>query len=98
LPADGISSATSAVFSADASRLYFTEAQSGRVSIYSLAGDAAPLVLNCNCRPAGLVRMGSAEVYRLNEYSGEPLRMLDGAAAPPRIVMIPPALDADKEK
>jgi hypothetical protein len=41
--------------------------------------------------------MGATETYRLTEYSGAPLRILDGNATPPRIVIAPPALDSDRQ-
>ena len=96
LPLEGIAGADAAAFSADGATLYFTHRRS--VTTYRMGGGQAPAVLECDCRPAGLIRMGTGEVYRLTEYTGAPLRILDGAAATPRIVTIPPAADADNQQ
>jgi hypothetical protein len=95
LPAE-LAGAGAAVFSDDGIRIYFTLAQPGRVAVY-VAGSAA-VVLDCDCNPVGLYRMGGAEAYRLSDYSGVALHLLDGESNPPRIVSVPPAADSEKLK
>ena len=46
--------------------------------------------------PRRLIRLNDQSSYRLTEYSGESLYVLDGAATPPRIVVAPPPLEQDK--
>ena len=103
LRGDDIPGATAAAFSPDhrkktAGRIFFANADTGKVTIYDLKAEDSPSVtLDCQCQPAGLFRMGSSPVYRLTEYSGNPLQILDAALTTPRIVVIPPTLVSDKQ-
>jgi hypothetical protein len=96
LPPSGLAGATSAVFSANGQQAYFARRGSGGVAVYDFASGGPATILNCECRLEGLSRIG-AGTYRLAEYSGAPLRILDGTATPPRIVIAPPALDSDRQ-
>jgi hypothetical protein len=93
----GVAGATSAAFSADRQHAYFVRRGSGSVAVYDFSTGAPPTILTCECRLGGLSKIGGAETYRLTEYSGAPLRFLDGNAAPPRIVIAPPSLDSDRQ-
>jgi len=46
--------------------------------------------LRCDCRPTGLDRLKGDSVFRLTDYSGAPLFLLDGGSDEPRIVFVPP--------
>jgi DNA-binding beta-propeller fold protein YncE len=92
----GLGGATSAAFSADGTRVYLTLAGPARVAVFDTAKAAAdPVVLECECSPAGLYRMGGQETYRLTDYQGNTLWILDGERNPPRIVSVPPAGTSD---
>jgi len=80
----GISGAHGAGFSADGKRLFVAAASVASIDVAT--GDRTDL--SCNCRPAGLVRMGS--VFRLNDLGSGPLWLVD-ASAEPRIVFVPAA-------
>ena len=85
-PDDGITSPVGLSFAADGRKLYV--ASSTRRSVFSFdlaSGDRGTIA--CDCTPAALVRMGS--VFRLNEFSSEPLWLLDPDASEPRIVFVP---------
>jgi hypothetical protein len=98
ISSSGAAGATSAAFSAGGAHAYFLRRKTGGVAVYDFSSAGAPATtLNCECRPDGLFRMGATETYRLTEYSGAPLRILDGNATPPRIVIAPPALDSDRQ-
>jgi hypothetical protein len=97
---DTLANATAATFSSDGGRIYFTDARAGRVAVYQTGAESANTVLlRCECQPAGLYRMGEQETYRLTEYAGRALWILDAETTPPRIVSAPPAGAAlDKEQ
>jgi len=80
----GIAGVRGADFSADGKRLFV--AGTGVTTLDMASGDRSELA--CNCRPAGLSRMGGS--YRLNELGTDPLWLLD-ASAEPRIVFVPAA-------
>jgi len=73
-------------FSADGKRVFVSAAAVHAVMSYD-AATGAKNVIECECSPSGLVRMG--DVFRLNELSGEPLWMLDAGRSEPRIVFVP---------
>ena len=88
--------ATAAAFSADSARVYFAHARSGLIGAVALSTPAAaPVELQCNCRPQGLFRMGGSDAFRLTEYSGAALPVLDASRAEPHIVIIPPVVNRD---
>lgn len=78
----GVTGIRGADFSPDGKQLFI--AGSAVRSIDTATGDSIEIA--CNCRPTGLVRMGSA--FRLNDLGSGPIWLLD-AAADPRIVFVP---------
>jgi hypothetical protein len=97
LPSSGVAGATSVAFSADGQHAYFVRRGAATIAVYDFAAGGPATILTCECRLEGLSRIGGAGAYRLTEYSGAPLRILDGTATPPRIVIAPPALDSDRQ-
>ena len=97
LAADGLAGATAAAFSANAGRAYFLRRSSHLLYVYDFALGGTVAKLECECHLDGLERMGASETYRLTNYSGAALRILDGTAVPPRIAIVPPATDSDKQ-
>jgi hypothetical protein len=82
------------VASTDGASAFFANGQSGLISIVSLASSGAqPTTLNCNCEPSGISRTSAQSVYRLSDYSGGPVSLIDASANQPRMLVIPPAAD-----
>jgi hypothetical protein len=96
LATDGLEGIAAAAVSRDGRSAYLASARSGKVAVVSLDGGHAAVTLECPCSPGRLIRMNDQSSYRLTEYSGESLYVLDGAATPPRIVVAPPPLERDK--
>jgi len=73
-------------FSPEAKRIFVASAAARNVASFDAATGAAT-TLACDCTPAGLVRMGG--VYRLNEFSGGPIWLLDARTPEPHLVFVP---------
>ncbi len=81
----GVSAVRGADFTADGKQLFLAAASVTALDLTT--GDRSAIA--CDCRPAGLTRMGTA--YRLNDLGRGPLWLLDASAAAPRIVFVPAA-------
>lgn len=81
----GLSGVHGADFSPDGRRLFL--ASTSVTAIDLTTGDRTAIA--CDCRPAGLARMGTA--YRLNDLGKGPLWLLDASSAAARIVFVPAA-------
>jgi hypothetical protein len=81
----GVSGVRGGAFSPDGKRLFLASATVTALDLGT--GDRASIA--CDCRPAGLIRMGTA--YRLNDLGTGPLWLLDASGADPRIVFVPAA-------
>ena len=79
-------SANGVAFSGDGKRIFVSAAGAHGVMSYD-AATGAKNVIQCECSPGSLVRMGN--VFRLNDLSSEPLWILDLAGSEPRIVFVP---------
>jgi len=80
----GVAGGRGVAFAPDGKRLFVAGA--AVTSLDMTTGDRAEIA--CDCRPSGLVRMGS--VFRLNDLGSGPLWLLD-AVAEPRVVFVPAA-------
>ena len=96
LATDGLEGISAAAVSRDGRSAYLASARSRKVAVVSLDGSGPAVTLECPCSPNRLIRLNDESSYRLTEYSGESLYVLDGAATPPRIVVAPPPLEQDK--
>ncbi len=85
-PDDTIQSASAVAFSADGQGLLLASPAGQSVTIFDLAGGARTAI-PCTCAPTALARVGS--LFRLNEFGGDPLWLLDPGASPARIVFVP---------
>jgi len=89
-----INGSVGVIASTDGASAFFANAQSGLISIVSLASSGAqPTTLNCNCAPTGISRTAAQSIYRLSDYSGGPVSLIDVSASQPRMLVIPPAVD-----
>ena len=73
-------------FSNDGKRVFVAASKARGVIAYDASNGAKSLIA-CECSPSLLVRMG--DVFRLNEFGGDPLWMLDAARSEPQIVFVP---------
>jgi hypothetical protein len=80
----GIVGVRSAGFSADGKRLFAAGFGAAVTSLDVASGDRVEI--GCDCRPSGLVRMGTA--FRLNDFGTGPLWLLEDSANP-RILFVP---------
>lgn len=80
----GVTGARAAGFSNDGKKLYLA---GDTVTVLDL-GNGERTDIACDCRPAGLSRMGGA--YRLNEIGSGPLWLLD-VSGPPAVLFVPAA-------
>jgi hypothetical protein len=71
-------------FSTDGKRVFVASASQQSVASFDLAGNRADL--SCNCAPSELTPMGAS--LRLNEFSADPLWLVDSGASP-RVVFVP---------
>ena len=70
----------------------FAAVGTGTVFIFDRTGGPATTV-DCGCTPTGLFRLAGAAAFRLTEFAGGPLQVLD-ASSVPRIVAVPPPVRA----
>jgi hypothetical protein len=88
---------SSAALAADGRHVLLAGADSGKIAVLGLTSGEAPVVMDCNCTPEGLFRINGG-AYRLGGYDGATIRILDTAATPPRILVIPSSLHSDNSK
>jgi hypothetical protein len=97
----GVSAPVSVAASADGSRFFVANSGSATSSatIGYLSAAGGPLtLLGCSFSPTTLAPLSGNAVFRLTELSGEPLRVFDGDAIEPRLLLVPqaPAIGAGK--
>ena len=86
VPDDGLAGPAGLAFSSDRKTVYVASSTAKSVVAFNLAA-ASRTAIGCACTPTTLMPMGN--LFRLNEFSGEPLWLLDGTAATPRTVFVP---------
>jgi hypothetical protein len=93
-----LNGASGVVAASDGATALFVNAQSNAVSIATLTSSGAPPVtLTCNCSPTGITRTAAKSIYRLNEYLGGPITLLDASLNQPRVLVIPPLVVPDNQ-
>jgi hypothetical protein len=85
------------IASTDGTNALFANGQTGTISIVPLIGGGQPATLNCNCTPTGIVRTSAKSIYRLSEYSGGPVSLIDASASQPRMLVVPPLVTPDNQ-
>ncbi len=94
--AEGISGPVAVAVSGDNHKILVANARSRSVAVIDLKG-GPPSAVPCECSPTGLHRLRGNAVFRLTEPSAEPMWMIDGDAAEPRLLFIPPDRGQDPE-
>jgi hypothetical protein len=89
-PDDTIESATAVAFSSDGHSLLVASPAGQTVTALDLA-DGTWTAIGCACAPTDLAPVGN--LFRLNEFGGDPLWLLDTQQDPARIVFVPAAPD-----
>jgi hypothetical protein len=93
---DGILNPVAAQMSDDHRRVFIANSGSATVSVLDLTG--GPMTqIPCSRVPSGLYRLTGSSVFRLTEFSGAPLLLLDGGADEPRTFFVPPPGEARSE-
>jgi hypothetical protein len=92
LIAEGMEAVSALALSRDGHKAFLASARSGKIAVLKLDGSEPPVMLNCGCNPDGFFRMNEPGVYRLTDYAGSTIRLLDATGAP-RILALPPAID-----
>jgi hypothetical protein len=95
LIAEGIEAVSALALSRDEHKAFLASARSGKIAVLKLDGGEPPVFLVCNCTPMGFFRMNEPGVYRLTDYAGSTVRLLDVTGAP-RILALPPSQDPDR--
>jgi hypothetical protein len=81
--------------SRDGHKAFLASARSGKIAVLRLDGNEPPVFLDCGCTPEGFFRMNENGIYRLTEYAGSTVRLLD-VTGTPRILALPPSIDLDR--
>jgi hypothetical protein len=85
---DGISKPIALGISNDNARVFVGNSQSGSVTIIGPNGNIAQ-PLPCNCTLTGLFPISTDSVFRLTDFSGGPVLLLDANRPTPRITFVP---------
>jgi len=85
---DGIAGPVSIQFSSDGARVFVANSDTASIAMLESGGGPVSLI-SCEGGLSGLNRLSGTSVFRLNEPSGQPLLLLDGSAARPRILFVP---------
>jgi len=93
-PDDTIQSATAVAFSSDGHSLLVASPAGQTVTALDLA-DGTRTAIGCACAPTNLAAVGN--LFRLNEFGGDPLWLLDTQQGPARIVFVPAAPEPGSE-
>jgi hypothetical protein len=86
--ADGISQPVGIAVSSDNRRVFIGNSESASVVTLGLDGSAATQT-HCNCTLTGLHPTNADSVFRLTDFSGRPVPLVDGNSAVPRIIFVP---------
>jgi WD40 repeat protein len=89
-PDDTIQSATAVAFSSDGRSLLVASPAGQTVTAFDLT-DGTRTAIPCACAPTDLAAVKN--LFRLNEFGGDPLWLLDTQQHPARIVFVPAAPD-----
>lgn len=84
------------VVSPDGERVVLAHSPAGTVSILSLKSTSF-VTLDCACVPTGVYRTSHGSVYRLTEYSGTAISLLDISPTQPHLLLIPPIAIPDTQ-
>ena len=87
LAAADIGPVSAAAWSSDRRLVLLAGRSSGKVAIVNLESEA--VALDCQCTLAGLFRLNSRDDFRLTDYSGAALSILEAGAVHPRVVAVP---------
>lgn len=90
----GIDGFSGVAASTDGRRIFVAGQNSHTVAIVDLDTGSSTLI-PCECRPTGIHPLKGLAVLRLNDASLNPVAVLDASSAEPRIVVIPPEVDAN---
>jgi len=85
---DGVSAPIAVAASADGARIFVANSGSATIGYLSAAGGPLTL-LSCSCSPAALAPLSGNAVFRLTEFSNDPIWLLDGDASEPRLLLAP---------
>ena len=85
---DGILGPVAVQVADDNRRILIANSGSSSVSVLHLDTGSIKQV-PCGTAPSGLYRMGSPSVFRLTDYSEEPLLLLDAGTEEPRSIFVP---------
>jgi hypothetical protein len=86
----GIASPAAISLSDDNQKIFVASTQTNSISTIGLGGVVSEPI-SCHCILTGLHHLNADSVYRLNDFSGGSIVLLDGASAPPRILLVPVA-------
>jgi hypothetical protein len=85
-----IASPAAISLSDDNQKIFVASMQTNSISTIGLGGVVSEPIL-CHCILTGLHHLNADSVYRLNDFSGGSIVLLDGASTPPRILLVPVA-------
>jgi hypothetical protein len=85
---DGILGPVAVQVSDDNKRILIANSESSTVTVLQL-DDGVIKQVPCAKAPSGLYRLGGPSVFRLTDFSEEPLLLLDGGAEEPRALFVP---------
>jgi len=85
---DGISQPMALASSNDNLKLFVANARTSSVTTLLLSG-GQPQSTVCRCEMTGLYPTASDSVFRLSDFSGGPVVILDASGAVPRVVFVP---------
>jgi hypothetical protein len=85
---DGILGPVAVQVSDDNKRILIANSESSTVTVLQL-DDGAVKQVSCGKAPSALYRLGGPSVFRLTDFSDEPLLLLEGGAEEPRALFVP---------
>lgn len=86
---DGLAAPAGVSVSGDNREAVIVNANQSTVVRVDLGGGPAT-VLDCSCQPTGVQRLGGRSIFRLTDISSDPMWLVDGESASPRVVFVPP--------
>jgi hypothetical protein len=89
ISAHGVEPFSSVSTSEDGRQVFLASVRSGVVAIVDIETGRLTL-MSCHCEPTGLHPLKGYSIFRLNDPSREPVKVLDAGQIQPRIVVIPP--------